>query len=639
MEDDVKRFPAAAGMRFLPIREFRKLEPVATRAAEGDERARYEVAVSSEYEVERYGWFGKWREVLDHSAESVQLERFTSGRAAVLEEHRGAPVGVIESARIDDDRVLRAVIVFSRTQRGQDVERDFVDGIRGNISVGYIPKRAKLVEEDEEKGDLWRMTQWEPMELSSVGVPADPTVGVGRDANGGGGPPIEIEADDPPKEDRNMKRHLNAGAGGGGGTTTATAERDHRAEAREIHQMASDHGFLDRVDGWLDRGLTPNEVGREILNLKADRIPKRTQPASEVIDVPEKDRRGYSYARAILAASELREGHDGKGLEWEMHRELERHSAGMARKGGLLIPASLGLKKRALDTKTGGKGAELTFEQAGDVIELLRNQTAAIRLGARVITGLTAPVTFPKQSGAIPAKWVGENPPSPITKGDMSFALAQFAPKTLMGATSFSRQLLVEGAFDTEEMVRDDLSAVHSIAVDLAVPHGLGAAGEPTGIYKAAGVSVTAVGGAMSYAKVVAMEGQVATANAMLGTLGWLMNPTMSANLKQVHKATNTYSPVWEGPITEGVVDGYRAIATNQISKVMSGSEFTGGSEIGAIFGNWRDVLIGFWFAMELIVDPYTAKQSGLIEVTSFQMADILIRHGESFSKATGATA
>src|SRR6267142_4549323 len=65
-----------------------------------------------------------WREVLDHSTQSVNLKRFTSGAANVLEEHRGAPVGVIESARLDDDKVLRAIIRFSRSDRAQEVQQD-----------------------------------------------------------------------------------------------------------------------------------------------------------------------------------------------------------------------------------------------------------------------------------------------------------------------------------------------------------------------------------------------------------------------------------------------------------------------------------------------------------------------------------
>ena len=64
-----------------------------------------------------------------------------------------------------------------------------------------------------------------------------------------------------------------------------------------------------------------------------------------------------------------------------------------------------------------------------------------------------------------------------------------------------------------------------------------------------------------------------------------------------------------------------------------SGGAPTGGTNHGLIYGNWADVLIGqFGGAMEMIVDPYSLKKQGLIEVTSFQMADVAIRHPGSFA-------
>jgi hypothetical protein len=56
------------------------------------------------------------------------------------------------------------------------------------------------------------------------------------------------------------------------------------------------------------------------------------------------------------------------------------------------------------------------------------------------------------------------------------------------------------------------------------------------------------------------------------------------------------------------------------------------------VFGNWGDMLIGMFGSLEIVVDPYAKKKRALIEVTSFQMVDILLRHGQSFSKSHGAT-
>ena len=49
----------------------------------------------------------------------------------------------------------------------------------------------------------------------------------------------------------------------------------------------------------------------------------------------------------------------------------------------------------------------------------------------------------------------------------------------------------------------------------------------------------------------------------------------------------------------------------------MSGSEATRGTEHGIVFGNWRDLLIGMWGALETIVDPYALKKRGMIQVAT----------------------
>jgi HK97 family phage major capsid protein len=211
-----------------------------------------------------------------------------------------------------------------------------------------------------------------------------------------------------------------------------------------------------------------------------------------------------------------------------------------------------------------------------------------------------------------------------------------------MASAAYARQLLLQASLDVETMVRNELSTIHSIAIDRAAIHGLGAAGEPTGIYKAIGTATNAMGGACTYAQLLAMQGKVAAANADMGALGYITHPTVGSNLKGVldFPAVAAGRPVWNGPLGDGTISGYKAIATNQVSTVMAtgSGERTGGAEIGMLFGNWNDLIIGSFGALELIVDPYRLKKQGIIEVTSFQMCDVLLRHGESFCKATGLT-
>jgi hypothetical protein len=80
---------------------------------------------------------------------------------------------------------------------------------------------------------------------------------------------------------------------------------------------------------------------------------------------------------------------------------------------------------------------------------------------------------------------------------------------------------------------------------------------------------------------------------------------------------------------------GYRGEFSNQAP---SGLTKGGNSDCHAIiFGNWRDLLIGEWGVLELIVDPYRLKKQGVIEVTSFLMVDVALRYPVSFAACLDA--
>ena len=134
-----------------------------------------ELAFSSEMPVEREGFM----EVLDHSEGSADLSRLNNGAPLLLNHKTDDQIGVVESARIDKDKVGRAVVRFSKSERAQEIYRDVKDGIRRLTSIGYHV--LKTVRERAEEGlDTLRVTRFLPLELSVVPVPADPSVGVGR---------------------------------------------------------------------------------------------------------------------------------------------------------------------------------------------------------------------------------------------------------------------------------------------------------------------------------------------------------------------------------------------------------------------------------------------------------------------------
>lgn len=291
---------------------------------------------------------------------------------------------------------------------------------------------------------------------------------------------------------------------------------------------------------------------------------------------------------------------------------------------------------------TAGKATEVVFDRPGELIELLRPVSVVAQLGARILNGLTGPVPFPKQTGPATAYWVQENPASDVPEGHPNLGSVTLSPKTLQAHVRYSRQILAQSSVGIEQMVRNELATVHGLAIDRAALHGPCRSNEPLGIYKSPDVSTEAMGGVPTYAKLVSMVGKVASDNAITpgARLAFATTPGMAAKLMTVLVASAAGSEmIWAGTVLDGNAANYPAAASNQLSSAISTLEAAGGTEHGIIFGNWNYLIVGLWGALELVVDPFTYARRGLISVTSFQMADIVVRHGESFCLATGATA
>lgn len=604
--------------------EIRAMERAADAPA--DEPTRYEIAISSEYAVPR--WFGT--EILEHSAKAIDLSRADGGLPLLLDHDTRTQVGIVESIRLDKDSVLRGVVRFSRSEQGKAIEQDVADEIRKWISVGYS------IEEYSEntKDQTYTMTRWTPLEVSIVPVPADPSVGFDRSGEKMLFPVRSIS-----QPEANQAANQEAIMTTAAPAAPQVEPRNNQdvqvlenaaARAADIVALAQTHGLTERAAEWIKSGRSVDSIAREILDTRAA---KPVPAAGFQVDMSQREQKEYSLSRAIMRAAQEKDG-TGRldGFEREIHDEIKRHlPQAYQERGGVFIP----LRTRAgLDSKTGGKGLEMVAEQRGDLIELLRNAAMVTRMGATVLPGLTAPVSFPKQTGGMTFHWVGENGGTDVDESEIGTGLATLTPKTVMGATRYSRQLLAQQSIDAEALVRREFAIGHGLAWDLAALHGKGADGQPAGIYVAKGVNSLAMGGAPTFGKLVDMATEVAKDNALMGSTGWLTTPGLAGEMMQTLKASAAGSDMlWTGTFDDGTLAGYAARATNQVRANMG----AGTDEHGLVFGNWADLLIGSWGAAELVVDPYTLAGQAMIKVTSFEMWDVLLRHPESFCKATGA--
>merc|ERR1712137_703560 len=105
-----------------------------------------------------------------------------TGGAVLVDHDSRDQVGVVEEAYIGSDRRGRAKVRFGNSTRANEIFQDVVDRIRTNISVGYSPLEMRLEEERDDGQDTYRVSKWQPFEISIVSIPADTSVGTNRAA-------------------------------------------------------------------------------------------------------------------------------------------------------------------------------------------------------------------------------------------------------------------------------------------------------------------------------------------------------------------------------------------------------------------------------------------------------------------------
>jgi len=78
---------------------------------------------------------------------------------------------------------VRLTVALSPRAALADLRRDIELGLTPKVSIGYrIQERVLHRQASQKNPPTYRVTRWQPFEVSLVDIPADDTVGIGRSA-------------------------------------------------------------------------------------------------------------------------------------------------------------------------------------------------------------------------------------------------------------------------------------------------------------------------------------------------------------------------------------------------------------------------------------------------------------------------
>ncbi|MGB4239025.1 MAG: HK97 family phage prohead protease, partial [Candidatus Hydrothermia bacterium] len=130
------------------------------------------VSVSSETEIERFGYY----EVLSHSLGAIVDDYLRNGIAVLVNHDRDKIIGISEGYEIRDGKLY---VSYRLSKTAEPWKTLIEEGILRHTSIGYEILEYEQVGKKDGLPVI-QVTRWRPLEFSFVSIPADITVGVGR---------------------------------------------------------------------------------------------------------------------------------------------------------------------------------------------------------------------------------------------------------------------------------------------------------------------------------------------------------------------------------------------------------------------------------------------------------------------------
>lgn len=644
-----------------------------------DKEARtVELAFSSEFEGMR--WFGI--EILDHSPTSVRMARIQDSGALLMDHNWSDQVGVVMSASIDADRRGRAVVKFSKSERGEEIFQDVIDGIRKHISVGYRVHGAKLVETRDDV-DVFRITDWEPLEISIVSVPFDHTVGfnrvlekaqeetpatrsqtatiqsgaatgklnsegirnmnikVLRDASGN---LVRAEVDD----NDNIVKVLEVLEKAGEGERSAQQRglQAEQARVRAITELGTQYNARDLamtaigdttvtaeafqrklLDHINTRSTEQNPAQRNRAAENAGRSGERqgvplAEMSSPDIGLTEQEVRNYSFFRAVRALhpNASQRDREAAAFEFECSEAAQRQLGRTAQ--GILVPQDV-LNSRAFNA--GGAANTPAGAQTG------QNLVATDFRSGSFIEMLRNRTTL-MQLGSVMGGLVGNVDIPKQTGGATAYWLGEGDDATegspTIGQLELSPKTVAAFTDITRRLLMQSTPDAEGI-VRRDLTNAMAQAIDKAGYYGTGTgnqprglknyTGINAVDFAALQPTYAELVQMETEISADNADIGQ-MGYVGNSRFRGAMKTSQKFTGTNGAPVWEAgnTVNGYQSLITNQL---VDGDVF---------FGNFGDLLIGLWGGLDLTVDPYSLSRSGGLRIVVFQDVDMALRRVES---------
>lgn len=607
-------------------------------------------------------WWGT--EVLSMEKGAGDLSRLNDGGAWLFNHNRNILLGSCQKAWMGDDKRAYVTTKWSSRDDVRGYRQDMEDGHLTLVSFAYDYR--EWVEKKD--SDEILITKWGAFEVSLVTIPADPTVGVGRD----GERPI-IWGAEPPKlwtptatkaKELAPAFAIKVTENVGDGEMTTSVEELRKQEVERgnaLRAIGKEYNCAEMVDEAIASGQLPQEFREIVKDVYIKRHMEAQGPVGK-LDLTKKEKNRYSVTRFLRSL--LEEDHKIAPFEHACSDALaEMRKTDLGRREGMIPHYDLTIDRSEDVANSIAKFSRQPLQERAsyqvqtqnlggvtvetliytDMIDILRNIPLVMRFGARSWTGLEGNLDVLRELTNSTVSWIAEDQALPETNS--TFESFPIRLRECGGYSRFTRRMLMQSTQDIEAYIREQLMVAIALEQDRVAIHGTGATNQPRGVINTPGIQSVAMGvngGTANWTSIVNLETRLSSNNALTNSLAYMTTPQARGKLKTTLKdAVANADYIWSdtGIMTPsgnlGSMNGYLAGATNQVRSDLT--KGTGTNLSALIFGNWSEVICAYWGGLKVAANPWGDDDflKDAVKVKAIQSMDVQVGRPICFAAIT----
>lgn len=349
-------------------------------------------------------------------------------------------------------------------------------------------------------------------------------------------------------------------------------KKNEEVQEPKVDNTAEVEALKNEVDA-MQRSITDLQAGQQAMSKKVSSIKVR------------EEKRSFSLLRAIrefISTDGMSE--DVKAVIRAGRDEMNRSN--LTTYGDIIIP-----QQRAAVTVTTEHDDTIGID-VYNTFAPIREDLVAVKAGARFMPGLVGDARIPVLGGGNVA-WTTEN--GSAADPTYAFTAVNLAPHRLTAQFKLSKQMVAQDNAQIEATLLADIRKAVITKLN-ATMFGTAAAsgGAPKGIGNGQTATVATTWAALATSVEAAVERLAVGEN-----YGYIASPEAAAAIRGM-----TYNKTTRLVYENGNVDGTPLLKT------------IGCAANQGYYGDWSNLVIGQWGALDLTVDPYTAAGTGELVIT-----------------------